>query len=84
MTDTSETANDVGRWLRPRARVALLVAGILVGILWANLAGFTAYAIVFWPTHGILENTVACWLGGTAALSTILAAPRRFPVALAD
>jgi|GEM_PF-4188420 len=62
---------DAARCLRPRFRVALAMAGCFVGGVWALFAAFTAYAAVWWPEHGILENTATSWLVGTTALSSI-------------
>ena len=57
------------RCLRPHARPALLLAGLTFGGQWTLLAGFTAYAAVWWPEPPILESMDAERFGGLLALS---------------
>ncbi|MEZ0265042.1 MAG: hypothetical protein ACAI43_09965 [Phycisphaerae bacterium] len=53
----------------------LRFAAALVGALWAFDIGLTACAAIWWPGHGILENSVGQWVGGAVVLSCVLAAP---------
>jgi hypothetical protein len=69
---------DAERWLRPRARIALVTASAVVIGLWSLLASFTVYALVWWPEHAMLRSTVAHALRGTAMLSMISASPFAF------
>ncbi len=69
---------DAERWLRPRARIALVTASAVVIGLWSLLASFTAYALAWWPEHAMLKSTVAHALSGTAILSIIFASPFAF------
>lgn len=63
------------REVRPDRRSPLFLAAVLIGGLWMFLAGFPAYAAVWWPDHGILENDALHWIGGALVLSCIFGVP---------
>jgi len=69
---------DDDRWLRPDARRVLRFGAMVLAGVWLLSAGFTAYAAIWWPAHGILKNSLAEWFGGMTVLSLIFAAPMAF------
>ena len=66
---------ETGRWLRPVVRRVVYSTAIALACLWLGMTGLTACTFVWWPDHGILDNTPAEWFGGMAMLSLVFAAP---------